>query len=102
MGSNVEPDTRKPKGLKKSGIGFRAMLYSLREEIFKLDKWKCVYCGDKAISIDHIIPTTCGDCINDKSNLVASCNICNSIARNLRFDSFLEKHRYIKSQRDNR
>ena len=45
--------------------------------VFKRDNGTCVYCGDHAQEIDHVIPTTDGG-NSVKSNLVCVCKKCNT------------------------
>jgi len=46
--------------------------------IFELDKYECVYCGDKKkLTIDHLMPQSRGGS-NDQDNLVLACRHCNS------------------------
>jgi hypothetical protein len=57
-----------------------------------------MYCGDPANVVDHIFPHSYS--LNDnEANLVASCNICNSIASDKVFDGFIAKQTYIKEER---
>jgi len=49
-----------------------------RKFVFERDNWICVYCGDKAEEIDHIVPRQLGG-NNMPSNLVACCKRCNYI-----------------------
>lgn|SRR5574343_96611 len=54
---------------------------SLRFEILKRDKFKCVYCGNgildgRKLHIDHIRPKNLGG-DNSPSNLVTACQQCN-------------------------
>jgi len=52
----------------------------IRFEIFKRDKFTCQYCGRKApnviLHIDHIQPKSKGG-LNNKLNLITSCEECN-------------------------
>ena len=47
-----------------------------RENIFIRDSFICQYCGDKAESIDHIMPKSKGGS-HEWSNVVACCKKCN-------------------------
>ena len=49
-----------------------------RENIFIRDYFSCQYCGDKAESVDHIIPKSKGG-EHIWSNVVACCKRCNLI-----------------------
>ena len=54
----------------------------------------CVYCGEKATCIDHIIPWSyCRS--SEPTNLVPSCQECNSVAGSTVFDTFEMKRDYI-------
>ena len=63
-------------------IGYRGLL-KIRFEIFKRDNFQCQYCGrtpkkDKCkLVIDHILPKARGG-NNEVSNLIISCEECNS------------------------
>lgn len=48
-----------------------------RQNVFKRDGHKCVYCGSvDNLTIDHLIPKSRGG-QNSWSNLITSCNLCN-------------------------
>lgn len=47
-----------------------------RRAIFARDKWKCVYCGGPAETIDHVIPRSKGGA-HIWENVVAACARCN-------------------------
>ena len=47
-----------------------------RAIILKMHDECCVYCGDEANSVDHIIPISKGG-TDDLNNLVAACTRCN-------------------------
>ena len=48
-----------------------------RANILRRDHNVCVYCGDAATEVDHIIPVSRGGS-HDATNLVASCHNCNA------------------------
>lgn len=48
-----------------------------RKIILKMHDYCCVYCGDDAHTVDHIIPVDRGG-LDAKENLVAACSSCNS------------------------
>lgn len=56
-----------------------------RRAVFLRDGGRCQYCGDKAESIDHVIPRSRGG-EHTWENVVAACERCNSAKR----DRFLE------------
>ena len=59
----------------------------LRSFIFNRSNGKCVYCGAKAIEIDHIVPRSSGG-TNSTYNLVASCRVCNQRKSNKTLKEF--------------
>lgn len=59
----------------------------LRSFIFSRSGGKCVYCGNKATEIDHVIPKSNGG-TNSSYNLVASCKTCNQMKSNLSLKDF--------------
>lgn len=50
---------------------------ALREEVFAASDWRCVYCGDWADAIDHIVPVARGG-TRRRRNLAAACTKCNA------------------------
>jgi len=48
-----------------------------RNIILKMHDYCCVYCGDDANTVDHIIPVDLGG-LDALENLVAACNSCNA------------------------
>lgn len=71
---------------------------SKRERILSEYNYLCVYCGDAASEVDHILPYSY-KINNSDSNLVASCKICNLIAGSKIFDNFSLKKSYILGER---
>lgn len=65
-----------------------------RERIFKRDGYACVYCGNTAEVIDHVIPYSYRKDSSD-NNLVAACRVCNSTVSDCVFHSIGDKRRYI-------
>lgn len=51
-----------------------------RRGVFARDDYTCQYCGDKADSIDHVIPRSRGG-THTWENVVAACRACNSKKR---------------------
>lgn len=70
----------------------------LREKILKESNGKCAYCNEPAYSLDHVIPRIHEGCTNERSNLVACCQRCNSIAGGTLFKNFEEKQKYVYAQ----
>ena len=61
----------------------------VRHAIFIRDSFTCIYCGELAEQIDHIIPVHAGG--SDKSyNLISCCKSCNSKKQNLSLVDFLD------------
>ena len=54
----------------------RRMWRERRRIVLKMHDNLCVYCGDEADTVDHIIPRDQGG-IDNKENLVAACARCN-------------------------
>jgi len=52
-----------------------------RRAVFVRDEYSCQYCGDRADSIDHVLPRSRGG-TDDWDNLAAACRACNSMKRN--------------------
>lgn len=50
----------------------------------------CTYCGEPAMSIDHIIPVSKGG-TGERDNLTPACRSCNSMKRNLSLETFLAR-----------
>ena len=63
--------------LRYISVPFRKVNLS-RENIFRRDDYKCIYCGDKEnLTIDHVIPKSRGG-KNRWINLVSCCSSCNT------------------------
>lgn len=66
----------------------------LRFDVFKRDKFQCVYCGktppEITLEIDHIEPVSKGG-KNDINNLVSACFDCNRGKRNVRLERIPNK-----------
>jgi hypothetical protein len=59
----------------------KAISKTVRFEVFKRDKFRCVYCGagapDTLLVLDHVVPVAGGG-KNDILNLVTACDGCNA------------------------
>lgn len=77
----------------------KAISKKLRFEVFKRDKFKCVYCGasapDVVLQVDHIDPVAKGG-DNNILNLATSCFACNSGKSDRRIDD----QSVLKKQKD--
>lgn len=69
-----------------------------RVQILARDKWTCVYCGEPATQVDHIVPRY-WDGTDHQDNLVAACQPCNQIATAHLFHSFRDKKAWIRGMR---
>jgi hypothetical protein len=49
-----------------------------RRWVLERDRWSCVYCGESANQVDHVIPKNNGGS-DLPSNLVAACARCNNL-----------------------
>jgi hypothetical protein len=64
-----------------------------RENIYKRDNYKCVYCGFnnvKLLTLDHVIPQSKGG-KNSWNNLVTACRKCNSEKADLTLEEYGKK-----------
>jgi len=50
---------------------------SVRAKVLKRDGYRCRYCGEKATSVDHVLPHSRGG-TDAPENLVACCRWCNT------------------------
>lgn len=66
----------------------------IRDAVLERDGRTCRYCGDVAVTADHVVPFSYGG-RDDMSNLVAVCVFCNSVANDKVFDSFDEKRAFL-------
>jgi hypothetical protein len=55
----------------------RKIVQPTKRNIFSRDSNKCGYCGKKATTLDHVVPTSKGG-QNTWDNLVAACHHCNN------------------------
>jgi hypothetical protein len=67
-------------------------------DVLERDGYLCVYCGEIATCIDHVIPWSWSRC-DELDNLVASCNDCNMMVSNMMFNDFGAKCQYIRHRR---
>lgn len=56
---------------------FPEVWFYVAKRILKRDNYICHYCGEKANSVDHIVPVSRGG-TDDEDNLVSCCRSCNS------------------------
>src|SRR5260221_7167 len=66
--------------------------------VMRRDRGICLYCGDEASCVDHIVPYSLTR-DNGMGNLASACTICNGLAWSYCFDSFEEKREYILEKR---
>ena len=71
---------------------------AIRTLVEERDDNICVYCGDYAGDLDHILPYSAGGKATPE-NLVCCCHKCNMAASNWIFDSFEDRRRYILLRR---
>ncbi|GAA2183916.1 HNH endonuclease [Brooklawnia cerclae] len=45
--------------------------------VLRRDSWRCAYCGERADTVDHVVPSSRGG-TNTWHNTVACCHTCNS------------------------
>lgn len=63
-----------------------------RQNVFRRDDHKCVYCGDKEnLTLDHVVPRSKGGS-NTWDNLLTCCGSCNVKKGDKDVDSFLNEH----------
>lgn len=71
----------------------------VRGVVLERDNYVCQYCGDQAVTADHVVPySSLGK--NNPKNLVACCGPCNKAAGGFRFESFDHKKSYIRWKRE--
>lgn len=71
---------------------------AIRDYVLYRDRATCQYCGDSGIDLDHVYPWANGG-THHESNLVVSCETCNSIAGLRVFTEFMRKKAYILHRR---
>lgn len=80
-----------------NGHGERELIAkSVRNHVMNRDNLSCVYCGDLATDLDHVIPSSYGG-KSTPENLVASCQWCNAKLSNRYFEDGVDgKKAYIR------
>jgi len=68
----------------------------LRQEVLLRDDGLCLYCGNAATHVDHIIPVTKGGS-HAPSNLASACEHCNKSKNNRDFMKWYLKQPYFDS-----
>lgn len=63
-------------------VPYRRRLPWSRDGVLERDRRRCSYCGSRAESIDHIIPTSRGGSPRSWMNTVAACVPCNQVKAN--------------------
>jgi 5-methylcytosine-specific restriction enzyme A len=58
--------------------GYDAEWRKVRKAVLDRDGWICRWCGQPAITVDHVTPLAQGGLRLDPSNLVAACRSCNA------------------------
>lgn len=74
-----------------------------RKLILKRDNYICLYCGQNATTVDHIIPISKGG-TDDDDNLASACTTCNYGKKNKNAQTFVEKKyadQILKSKKKN-
>jgi hypothetical protein len=54
-----------------------------------LDGWPCVYCGEEAQAVDHVVPRSRGG-TDEPANLVPACRSCNATKSAQSLDGWIE------------
>lgn len=68
----------------------------LRKAVIAAHGYRCVYCGDRADTADHIVPTCYGG-YEAAANLVAACQPCNVIKGSKRLEPNDESEMRIRA-----
>ena len=74
----------------------------IESEVYKRDRWTCVYCGFDGrafdswmqLTLDHIFPQHQGK-DHSLDNLVACCTSCNSITSRMKFEPKLSREKVL-------
>ncbi len=59
-------------------VPYRATVPLTRKAVFARDGGRCVYCGNAATSLDHVVPRSRGG-RHEWSNVVSACGRCNHV-----------------------
>lgn len=71
---------------------------SVREFVYSRDGSSCVYCGNTAQVLDHVVPYSL-TMDNSPDNLVACCRKCNGVAIDYIFNGLWQKREFILAVR---
>lgn len=93
QGGSATPK-KKPTNAGSPAFYRSAKWRGLRAHVLERDKNICMYCGWKAIQVDHIKPRGSGG-PDTADNLVACCTSCNRVAGGRVFDSFDQKKTWL-------
>ena len=63
----------------------------IRKRVLERDDHVCQYCEDEATTVDHVIPKSKGGS-HREHNLVAACERCNSLKKDLSVEEFRARH----------
>lgn len=93
--SELEPWLAGPRPTDSPG---RHIPIATRRLVLARDNHTCRYCGAPATDLDHVWPWALYG-THDPTNLVAACELCNSMAGIKHFTEFVRKRLYILSER---
>jgi hypothetical protein len=65
-----------------------------RQSIYEAWDYKCGYCGEKATSLDHIIPRFRSGS-NNRNNLLPACQRCNNHKGSDKMEEWYQKQNYF-------
>ena len=65
-----------------------------RQSIYEAWDYKCGYCGEKATSLDHIIPRFRSGS-NNRNNLLPACQRCNNHKGSNKMEEWYQKQNYF-------
>ena len=57
-------------------------------DIYSRDDWTCQFCGNRAITVDHLVPVIAGGS-NEELNLVGACARCNRVKADMRLPNLV-------------